>query len=135
MKQAQTPGPGMDREQRTQGKTPNFQEEWGLPSHLSLPPAESHSLSQHLGPAPPPCTRRLLRHSLGCPRCAARPDGHRGNGKGGRGARRPLNSGVPFLTSFPGATLSRYHMTEPMANFPRLALKEQGKKAAVPSWV
>lgn len=52
-----------------------------------------------------------------------------------RGARRPLNSGVLFLTSFPGATLSRYHVTEPMASLPRLALKEQGKKAVTPSWV
>lgn len=86
-KQAQTQGGTESR--GPQGKTPSFQEEWGLPSHLSLPPAESHSLSQHLGPAPPPCTRRLQHHSLGCPRCAAQPDGHRGNGKRKEGPGGP----------------------------------------------
>ena len=53
----------------------------------------------------------------------------------GRGARRPWNSAVSFLTSIPGATLSRYHVTEPMAILPWLALKEQGRMAGDPSWV
>lgn len=48
-------------------------------------------------------------------------------------ATRPLNPGVTLLNSIPGATLSWYHVAEPMAAFPLLALNEQGREAVVPS--
>ena len=83
------------------GGTLQYQGGWGLQSrehgflapHLPPPPAGSHSLFRHPGPAPPPCTRRLRCHGLRCPRCAA--------GRGERGqAALELGGLIPHLHSW-----------------------------------